>query len=104
MFHEKPGSVTSSRADRAHAEASSTAPAPPSSSASPTPSSRFPRRSGERVHWTRRYAAAVACPAAATALTLLLWEPVLSRNPFALFYAAVMLSAWYGGLGPGMVA
>jgi signal transduction histidine kinase/CheY-like chemotaxis protein len=34
----------------------------------------------------------------------LLWEPVLSRNPFALFYAAVMLSAWYGGLAPGMVA
>jgi signal transduction histidine kinase/FixJ family two-component response regulator len=33
-----------------------------------------------------------------------LWEPVLSRNPFALFYAAVMLSAWYGGLAPGMVA
>jgi PAS domain S-box-containing protein len=33
-----------------------------------------------------------------------LLEPVISRTPFALFYAAVMLSAWYGGLKQGLLA
>ncbi|MEA2173146.1 MAG: hypothetical protein QOD00_738 [Blastocatellia bacterium] len=43
----------------------------------------------------------------AVALALLMsWllEPVVSRTPFALFYAAVMLSAWYGGLRHGLLA
>ena len=41
----------------------------------------------------------------ATVLTLpALRSPSSVRNPFALFYAAVMLSAWYGGLGPGLLA
>jgi PAS domain S-box-containing protein len=43
----------------------------------------------------------------AVALALLvswLLEPVVSRTPFALFYAAVMLSAWYGGLRHGLLA
>jgi signal transduction histidine kinase/DNA-binding NarL/FixJ family response regulator len=51
-----------------------------------------------------RYGVSFLCAVGATALTLFLWQPVFSRNPFALFYAAVMLSAWYGGLGPGLVA
>ncbi|MEJ7788140.1 MAG: ATP-binding protein, partial [Solirubrobacteraceae bacterium] len=42
--------------------------------------------------------------AAALVLTLALWAPVFSRNPFALFYTAVLLSAWVGGLGPGVLA
>jgi signal transduction histidine kinase/CheY-like chemotaxis protein len=88
-----------SRTDRARAAPSSTS----QSAQHSTPEHPFSRRC-EDVHWALRYAAAVGCPAAATGLTLLLWEPVLSRNPFALFYAAVMLSAWYGGLAPGMVA
>jgi PAS domain S-box-containing protein len=33
-----------------------------------------------------------------------LFEPVISRTPFGLFYAAVMLSAWYGGLRHGLLA
>jgi PAS domain S-box-containing protein len=33
-----------------------------------------------------------------------LLEPVINRTPFALFYAAVMLSAWYGGLKQGLLA
>jgi PAS domain S-box-containing protein len=33
-----------------------------------------------------------------------LLEPVINRTPFALFYAAVMLSAWYGGLRQGLLA
>jgi PAS domain S-box-containing protein len=33
-----------------------------------------------------------------------LLEPIINRTPFALFYAAVMLSAWYGGLRHGLLA
>lgn len=49
-----------------------------------------------------RYGLAVVTVAAALVISLLL-EPVTSRTPFALFYAAVMLSAWYGGLRPGLL-
>jgi len=31
-------------------------------------------------------------------------EPYVDRGDFPLFLAAVMLSAWYGGLGPGLLA
>jgi hypothetical protein len=41
---------------------------------------------------------------AALAVTLALWSPVFSRNPFALFYIAVLLSAWLCGIGPGLLA
>jgi signal transduction histidine kinase len=50
------------------------------------------------------YLASVLMVAAATALTLHLWQAGMSRNPFALFYAAVVLAAWWGGLGPGLLA
>jgi signal transduction histidine kinase/CheY-like chemotaxis protein len=99
MFHQQSGSATPSRTDRARATPASSSQSARTSTLNDRPSPRC-----ETVHWTLRYAAAVAYPAVATGLTLLLWEPVLSRNPFALFYAAVMLSAWYGGLAPGMVA
>ncbi|MBW4451833.1 MAG: PAS domain S-box protein [Nostoc indistinguendum CM1-VF10] len=36
--------------------------------------------------------------------TTLLLNPYLNPTPAALFYAAVMVSAWYGGLGPGLLA
>ncbi|RCJ39499.1 hypothetical protein A6769_07035 [Nostoc punctiforme NIES-2108] len=36
--------------------------------------------------------------------TTLLLNPYLIPTPGALFFAAVMVSAWYGGLGPGLVA
>ncbi|MDB5325271.1 MAG: Sensory transduction protein kinase 2 [Phycisphaerales bacterium] len=49
------------------------------------------------------YGIAVASIAVAVGVTLLLWG-VFSRNPFALFYAAVMVSAWRGGFGPGLLA
>ncbi|HEY8665633.1 MAG TPA: ATP-binding protein [Tepidisphaeraceae bacterium] len=51
-----------------------------------------------------RYAVAIATVVVAVGLTLGFWESALSRNPFALFYAAVMFSAWFGGLGPGLLA
>jgi len=51
----------------------------------------------------RRYGVAVLSVALAGLLTLLL-PPVAEGAPFAFFFAAVMVSAWYGGLGPGLLA
>jgi PAS domain S-box-containing protein len=49
------------------------------------------------------YIFAVLVVAAATAITW--FFPLLgSRIPFALFYVAVMLSTWYGGKWPGLLA
>jgi PAS domain S-box-containing protein len=45
-------------------------------------------------------AALVAVPA--LLLTQLLW-PLIAPNAFPFFLAAVMLSSWYGGLGPGLL-
>lgn len=52
----------------------------------------------------RGCAVATATVGAAATLTLALWQQVFSRNPFGLFYAAVMVSAWCGGLLPGLFA
>jgi signal transduction histidine kinase len=57
-------------------------------------------------HLTRavsRYAVAVAAVGAALALTAVLW-PLIQPAVSPLFFAAVMVAAWYGGLGPGLVA
>src|SRR5918992_891838 len=52
--------------------------------------------------WKRRYIVAVLSFALACFLTLLLW-PLKERGAFILFLAAVSLSAWYGGVFPGVV-
>ena len=49
-----------------------------------------------------RYGVAVGAAALAMLLTLLLW-PLTAQIPYLLFFAAVMVSAWYGGLGPGLL-
>ena len=51
-----------------------------------------------------RYVAAVAAVGAALALKLLLVPLVTQDAPFLLFFIAVMLAAWIGGLGPGLLA
>jgi signal transduction histidine kinase/CheY-like chemotaxis protein len=51
-----------------------------------------------------QYGISIASIGVSIAVTLVFWEAVFSRNPFALFYAAVMLSAWCGGIGPGLLA
>src|SRR5437867_4509014 len=51
----------------------------------------------------RRYGVALLATAVAFMASLLLW-PLIEPNAFALFCAAVMVSAWYGGLGPGLLA
>lgn len=56
-----------------------------------------------RHSWIIRYSVAVCASLAALILTQLLWyhiQPAL--YPF--FLAAVMLSSWFGGLGPGLVS
>lgn len=52
-----------------------------------------------------RYAVAVLAVVLATLLMLWL-DPwlAMSQSPFLLFFGAVMVSAWYGGLGPGLIA
>lgn len=52
-----------------------------------------------------RYGVAVASVGLALGLKLLL-NPVVMQEatPFRLFLAAVVVSAWYGGLGPGLLA
>ncbi|HEV3350471.1 MAG TPA: DUF4118 domain-containing protein, partial [Methylomirabilota bacterium] len=50
-----------------------------------------------------RYAAAVLAVAVAFACTVLTL-PLSERSQLFLFLAAVVLSAWYGGSGPGLVA
>ncbi|MCL4298509.1 MAG: GAF domain-containing protein [Anaerolineae bacterium] len=49
------------------------------------------------------YGLAVLLVGLATGLTMLLTQ-LSSRKIFALFYVAVILSAWRGGLGPGLLA
>src|ERR1700730_2220014 len=55
-----------------------------------------------------RYGQAFAAVAVAVLLTWALYGwpfyPAISRNPAALFYAAVVFAAWAGGLGPGLLA
>jgi signal transduction histidine kinase len=48
------------------------------------------------------YGATVPVIGVAVLLTALL--PPLEQSPSVLFFAAVALSAWYGGLGPGLLA
>src|SRR5918912_744875 len=55
-----------------------------------------------RSTWLR-YGVAVLAVAVAVILTLPLGS-LASRMPFAFFFAAVMLSAWYGGLGPALLS
>jgi PAS domain S-box-containing protein len=52
-------------------------------------------------HWTVRYAASLA----ATAVALWIWLlwPVMRQDPFAIFIAAVIVSARYFGFGPALL-
>ncbi len=50
-----------------------------------------------------RYVYAILVTVVVLGLTLVL-QPYAGDSPFLFFVAAVALSAWYGGLGPGLVA
>ena len=53
--------------------------------------------------WPGRYFITIALVAGAVVLTTMLPEEEERRNA-TLFFGAVMVSAWWGGLGPGLVA
>ena len=52
----------------------------------------------------RPYGLAVVTSVAAYGLALSLHRPLLQLSPFFLFYAAVAVTSWYGGFGPGLLA
>src|SRR5829696_6212111 len=51
-----------------------------------------------------RYGVAVLAVGVAFGLKLLLAPLIVQDTPFLLIFAAIMISAWYGGLGPGLLA
>ena len=51
-----------------------------------------------------RYGAAVGVVAAAFLLRWALFGHLDNRLPFAFFLPAAMIAAWYGGMGPGLLA
>jgi K+-sensing histidine kinase KdpD len=57
--------------------------------------------------WARQrtcYGVAILAVFFATLLRKVLDPVLLETAPFSAYYAAVMVAAWYGGLGPGLVA
>jgi PAS domain S-box-containing protein len=54
--------------------------------------------------WPLRYGVAVASVGLALGLKLLLDPITIQDTPFLLTFGAIMVSAWYGGLGPGLSA
>lgn len=51
-----------------------------------------------------KYVVAAIAVGAAFALRYGLYDNLENRIPFAFFTLATLISAWYGGLGPGMLA
>src|SRR3712207_1556027 len=51
-----------------------------------------------------RYGVAVVAIALVLGLKLLVDPVITDQSPFLLFAAAVMVAAWFGGLGPGLLA
>src|SRR6185369_385998 len=62
-----------------------------------------PGPGGDPVQSALSYLVALSSTAAALLLSLGL-EARFGSSSFALLFAAVMLSAWYGGLGPGLLS
>ncbi len=56
------------------------------------------------ARWQMRYGVACGVVLAAFLLRLTLFGHLDTRLPFSFFLLAVMVVAWYGGLGPGLFA
>jgi len=52
----------------------------------------------------KRYAVAIAAVAVAFAIRYGIYGTLDNRLPFAFFTSATIIAAWYGGLGPGLLA
>ena len=61
-------------------------------------------KEGTTLRGMLRYMAAVASVAIAVGIRFALDPLVADRQRFAFFYLALLVSAWLGGLGPGLVA
>ena len=61
-------------------------------------------RLGHQPTLVTRYGVAVVLVLLALALRWVIFGHLDHRLPFAFFLVAVMVAAWYGGLGPGMLA
>lgn len=59
---------------------------------------------GGRDGWIVRYGFAVIVVALATVVRIVLQPIIPTGFPFLTFFLAVMLAAWHGGLGPGLLA
>jgi len=60
-------------------------------------------KSGGMAHFIR-YGFALFCILAALFLTMALQQMEIGRPPLFLFNAAIVISAWFGGAGPGAIA
>ena len=60
---------------------------------------RFAKRSA-----LLRYSVAAFAVAVALLIKLLLEPLIVQETPFLLVFVAILFSAWYGGLGPGLAA
>jgi PAS domain S-box-containing protein len=75
---------------------------PPAPLDRPRPDAGAPDPQAEPTRAVGAYLLAAAASAVAWLLSYPL-EPYVDRGDFPLFLGAVMLSAWYGGLGPGLL-
>ena len=60
-------------------------------------------RSRDRLELRHVIAIAIGSYALALLGTVALWQPLFKQVPFALFFAAVAVTAWFGGLLPGVL-
>ena len=70
----------------------------------PVPSGGLARLLGRPRTALERYGVAVALVLLAFVLRWAIFGHLDNRLPFSFFLFAVMIAAWYGGLGPGMLA
>src|SRR5688572_17024381 len=59
--------------------------------------------SSERTAWVR-YGAAILLVAAALGLRVAFDKFLANAHPFPFFLAAIVVAAWFGGLGPALLA
>jgi len=57
-----------------------------------------------RSNWITRYGVAVLSIAVATGIRLLFHPQLEERVPLTLYFLSVMITAWYGGMGPAFAA
>jgi PAS domain S-box-containing protein len=57
-----------------------------------------------QAHWVARYGLAISSVVVALVLTIAVNNPLVRQIRSPLFIPAILVSAWYGGIGPGLLA